>query len=174
MKEPRGIEEQWKPVVGYEGVYEVSDQGRVRSLDRQIASGRRLRGKVLAPRADSGGHLKVQLCVNGTSREKKVHRLVLEAFVGPCPPGMECCHGNDVPTDNRLANLRWASTSANAGDRVANGNDKNARKTHCPNGHPYMGHNLYIDKRGWRQCRACVRSRKAVQGDTALPRNDCL
>jgi hypothetical protein len=55
------------------------------------------------------------------SPQRQVHRLILETFVGPCPPGHECCHANDQPTDNRLVNLRWGTHLENAADRQRNG-----------------------------------------------------
>ncbi len=89
--------ERWLPVVGLEGTYEVSDLGNVRSLDRTIGHGNRTRsafGCVLKPRIGTSGYPQVYL----DGKTKSVHRLVLEAFVGRCPPGMECLHGNDIPT----------------------------------------------------------------------------
>ena len=50
-----------------------------------------------------------------------VHRLVLEAFVGPCPPGLETCHRNDDSSDNRLRNLRWGTSLSNSADAISNG-----------------------------------------------------
>ena len=96
--------EQWKPVVGWEGLYDVSDKGRVKSLRS---------GKILADRPSNGGYLIVALQREGKRFEVLVHRLVLEAFVGPCPDGMECFHDNDVAWDNRLSNLKWATHQEN-------------------------------------------------------------
>ena len=123
--------ETWRPVVGFETLYEVSDQGRVRSLDhasvrqrRDQYSGktlsyiRRHRGRMLRPGPSSSGHLSVAL---GRGNSRLVHALVLEAFVGPCPPGHECCHGDDVPANNLLGNLRWGTRSDNLHDAVRNG-----------------------------------------------------
>src|SRR3970282_914182 len=99
--------ERWLPVVGYEGSYEVSDLGRVRSLDRILPCGRRKKGIVLRPSPGAnGGHLGLHLCAY-SKRNARVHRLVLAAFVGPCPIGMEGCHDDGAPTNTRLRNLRW-------------------------------------------------------------------
>lgn len=123
--------EVWKPVVGYEGRYDVSDLGRVRSLDRveeylrqDQYSGRTLvirrfhRGRLLRAGRTASGHLSVVL---GRGQTKQVHVLVLEAFVGPCPEGLECCHHDDDPSNNRLGNLRWGTRSDNLNDAVRNG-----------------------------------------------------
>lgn len=154
--------ETWKPIPGYEGLYEVSDHGRVRSLDRRYirADGiaTRRRGRILKPVMNGSSKHQVYLCAPGEKQKPQlVHRLVLTAFVGPCPEGMEACHSNDVPTDNRLANLRWDTRSANMNDRVRNGRDPQANKTHCPQGHEYSHENTYIAPSGRRSCRVCRR-----------------
>lgn len=71
----------------------------------------------------TGGYLKVQLVGDdGNQRNLYVHRLVLSAFVGPCPNGCECCHANGVRSDNRLANLSWDTRKENHRQRVDHGN----------------------------------------------------
>lgn len=109
--------ERWLPVAGFEGAYEVSDQGRVRSLDRfvrLVAQGvetqRRVHSRVLKPGASRSGHLSVAI---GRGNSRLVHQLVLEAFVGPRPAGHECLHDNHVPSDNRLTNLHYGTRSEN-------------------------------------------------------------
>lgn len=68
------------------------------------------------------GYLEVQLRTSPSkSKMFKVHRLVLEAFVGACPAGMECCHGDGVPANCRIDNLRWDTRKNNAADRVRHG-----------------------------------------------------
>jgi hypothetical protein len=111
-----GRPETWKPVCGYEGLYEVSDYGRVRSLDRWVrygdGRGRRQPGRVLKLLPDGGGYLRVNLA--GTTRH--VHSLVLEAFAGRCVVGMERLHGPGGRADNRWPeNLRYGSKSENLG-----------------------------------------------------------
>ena len=122
----------WKAVVGFEGIYEVSDTGLVRSLDRvseyrridqysgrELVIRRKHKGRLLRPGPNHSGHLSVVLGrAHGT---KAVHLLVLEAFVGPCPEGHECLHWNDVAWDNRLKNLRWGTRSENLADSIRNG-----------------------------------------------------
>jgi hypothetical protein len=119
-------EERWLPVVGYEGLYEVSDMGRVRSVDRMVAEKngklKRLKGKILSQGIGSTGYYLVALCANGTQTTRKVHRIVLEAFVGLKPKGMLCCHGTGGPLDNRLINLSWGTYKKNAAsDRLRDG-----------------------------------------------------
>lgn len=155
-------DEKWAPVPDYEGLYEVSDRGRVRSLDRivpdSLGRDRALKGRVLTPlKGSKGRHLKVALSDGGKVRQHYIHRLVLEAFVGPCPEGAEACHYDDDPANNALENLRWASSSENRQDSVRNGRHHMARRTHCPHGHPFDEENtkLVASRPGRRICRTC-------------------
>lgn len=147
--------ETWKPVPGFEGAYEVSDRGGVRALARLSSSGRRVHAKGLYPSAAKSGHLYVTLRKNGERRKVGVHVLVLEAFVSPRPDGMDACHWNDNPADNRLPNLRWGTRSENLLDQVRNGKHHMASRTHCPSGHAYTPENTYRKPNGARCCIAC-------------------
>jgi NUMOD4 motif/HNH endonuclease len=102
--------ERWLPIEGYEGMYEVSDLGRVRSLPRFHAGGRILKPGHAGPVANVG------LSRDGRSRTYSVHTLVMRAFVGPCPEGHEVCHGPAGRRDNRLANLSYGTKSKNNGE----------------------------------------------------------
>lgn len=156
------MEEVWKPVPGYEGLYEVSNLGNVRSLARVDAQGGNRRQRMLKPsRMDVRGHRGIKLRRDGAVKSRYVHQLVLEAFIGPRPDGMEACHWNDIPDDNRLENLRWATKSANRHDCVRNGGDPNARKTHCHRGHPFNNENTRIYA-GRRHCMKCQRINEAA------------
>lgn len=115
--------ERWLPVAGYEGIYEVSDQGRVRSLDRTVPHGhtgtRRAAGRELRLLIDSGGYPFVHLG-RRPQRRVRVHVLVLETFVGPRPAGLCGLHRDDVKTNGRLSNLRWGTQSENIADGWVN------------------------------------------------------
>jgi hypothetical protein len=153
--------ELWRPIPLWEGFYEVSDQGRVRSLDRIVktaAGPRRYLGKMLRPGTNRHGYPVVVLSRAGRrGKTAKVHRLVLEAFVGPCPDGMEGCHNNGDRADARLPNLRWDTPSANQYDRRLHGTDHQVAKTECPQGHPYDDENTKVipSRPTARYCRAC-------------------
>lgn len=91
-----------------------------------------------------------------------VHVLVLEAFVGPRPsPEHKGLHRDDDPHHNHVSNLYWGTMQDNALDRVRNGNDVNARKTHCDRGHPLEGRNLapWGARYNQRVCLACNRAK---------------
>jgi hypothetical protein len=125
--------EEWRPVVGWEGLYEVSDQGRVRSLDRVVTKSNgvfmTVRGRMLRPSFDRDGYAMVGLSdVTGKrkgcvppSRSYTVHRLVCIAFHGLPPEKTETCHVSGVKADNRASNLHWGSKSKNNNDKIAHG-----------------------------------------------------
>ncbi len=106
--------EQWKDIPGHEGKYQASDLGRIRSLPR-----RRTPGKVLVQNRTKAGHCRVHL--GRDFRDTSVHRVILETFFGPCPDGMEGCHKNGDPGDNRISNLRWDSRKGNHADKIIHG-----------------------------------------------------
>lgn len=113
--------ERWRPVPGYEGLYEVSDYGRVYSVLRLDSLGRRRGGHMLRSRPNKDGHMLVGLWKDSQPWTAKVHVLVLTAFTGPRPPGREGCHGDGNPANNTLGNLRWDTTSANRRDAMRHG-----------------------------------------------------
>lgn len=158
--------ERWLPVVGWEGLYEVSDLGRIRSLSRttvnKLGVTRRLHGRVLKPFENRDtGHSQLGLHRDGVMTLVRVHLVVLEAFVGPRPDGLEACHGPTGGFDNRLANLRWDTHSANMRDRTRDGTCHHIKRTHCNLGHRLVPPNItnWYAKRGLRRCLACHRAR---------------
>lgn len=140
----------WKPVPGYKGRYEVSDDGQIRSGRRKGAP-----GGLLKASPDCLGYPSVSLCKPGGQQTARVHTLVLSAFVGPKPAGMEARHLDGDRTNNRLSNLVWGTHSENLEDQVAHGTHPHASKTHCPQGHPYDVANTYLHPAGDRRCRTC-------------------
>jgi len=116
--------EQWAPVPSWEGLYEVSTHGRVRRLRRTDAQGRTWKERIVKLRV-LGKQIPYRVVLlNRDARVeyRLVHRLVLAAFVGPCPAGMEGCHYPDRnPANNCLSNLRWDTRSSNQRDRAAHG-----------------------------------------------------
>lgn len=150
--------ERWLPVSDYEGLYEVSNYGRVRSFHRTSSD---TPPRVLRLNQLRSGYLQVALSKNGRKRFARVHRLVLESFIGPCPPEKEACHADGDRGNNNLGNLRWDTRRANALDTVRHGRNLSAARTHCPIGHRLVAPNLVlaVKKRGQRGCLACARER---------------
>jgi hypothetical protein len=109
--------ENWKTIPGYEGLYEVSDLGRVRSFNRVDELGRPRKGRILKPVVRENGRVSVTLCKNRKQKIRFVHALVLTTFVGAGSTGLQCCHNNGNPSDNRVLNLRWGTALDNSNDR---------------------------------------------------------
>ena len=110
------MKEVWRPVVGYEGLYEVSSFGRIRSLERRArtANGyRKVPGKIMSPRPHHAGYVCMQFCVGHKRSYKTYHRVVAEAFI-PNPEGLpEINHKNGDKKDNRPENLEWCTRRQN-------------------------------------------------------------
>lgn len=147
--------EVWVPVVGWEEYYEVSSEGRVKSLHRRT----HIRDLVLKGTPTPGGYLTVSLFKGKRKTTKTIHQLVAEAFFGPCPVGLEVRHLNSNQTDNSRKNIRYGTRSENVLDEVDRGTHHEARKTHCPANHLYDKDNTYYSKTGKRKCRSCNRNR---------------
>jgi len=129
------MQEVWRPVVGWEGLYEVSSLGRVKSLARRYwTSGGRvphwcnIEGRILKPAKTTYGHWFVKLSRNGKAKTRTIHILVAEAFIGPRPEGMEVCHGPNGKEDNTPANLSYGTHSQNMHDCVRDGTHQHGER----------------------------------------------
>jgi hypothetical protein len=172
MNDATPAPERLLPVPDWGDLYEVSSQGYVRSLRRGI---------ILKPSyTNSGGYALVVLCRNGTKKAQYVHQLVLEAFVGPCPVGMETRHLDGDPTNNHWApgneeetrkaggNLIYGTKRENQFDQVTHGTHPWASRDLCENDHELTEDNTWIEyyEDGTfkaRRCKACNRDRSAKQ-----------
>lgn len=169
--------EEWRDVPGWEGLYQVSDQGRVRSLTRWMINkaGRRQKstGRMLKLQHKPAGYPYINLCKDGIAKATYVHELVLTAFVGPRPSASHYSrHLDDNPKNNRVENLAWGTPSENSYDKVRNGNDYHASRSHCVNGHEFTPENTrrYTKQPGTRYCRACSREEARRRYDENLER----
>lgn len=156
--------EVYLPVVGYEGVYAVSNYGNVKSLDRPVKRERLGKvytiaqpGRVMTLGTNDDGYRTVELSLMGRRSFRLVHNLVIESHGGgPKPDGLWTRHLDGNPAHNHRPNLAYGTWSENMLDKVAHGTDHNAAKTHCPQGHDYTPENTVVWQ-GSRSCRACNR-----------------
>lgn len=120
-------EEKWVPVIGFEGLYEVSTEGRVRGLERRSFNDRLpVPAKIIAAnkakvKGKEFGYWVVRLNKDGKRQTKLLHLLVLTAFSGPRPDGMVARHDNGNTDDNRSGNLLWGTPLENNRDRYWHG-----------------------------------------------------
>ena len=127
----------WKPIPNYEG-YEASDLGEVRSWNPR--NGRGAKGsakepKLLTPnKFQDSDYLRVGMknSLTGKQNTRRIHQLVLEAFVGPCPAGHLVMHLDDDPTNNTLSNLRYGTPQENLDDMVAKGRNRSCKGENHP------------------------------------------
>lgn len=111
------VAEEWRDVVGFPGMYEVSSMGRVRSFPRTTrhkhGGPRRMNGRVLKPGLGGAGYLTVVLAREGRQISRSIHSLVVDAFIGPVPSGCNINHKSGIKTDNCLSNLEVVTYSEN-------------------------------------------------------------
>lgn len=109
--------EKWKDIEGFEGIYQVSNLGKVRSIDRIVeyknGATRKIEGKILKPRDNNEGYDQVDLYKNGVRVTMKVHRLVATAFLKNPDNLPVVNHKNSLRNDNRVKNLEWVTFSEN-------------------------------------------------------------
>lgn len=155
-------DEIWQPVPEYEGLYEVSSQGRVRSIDRYVKGKhgnlRLARGRLIAQTL-LHGYPTVRIYKDNVGQTVGVHRLLCLAFYGIPPAGYQACHNDGDRAHNTLDNLRWDSVSENHRDSVRHGTHHNAKKTRCPRGHLLSSDNLVPSALPRRCCLECSRIR---------------
>ena len=149
------MKEVWKPIKGYESLYEVSSLGRVRRTENYFNSKSKLnkqfmvkvKGRILKNRVSRGYYI-VNLCCNSKAKNYRVHRLVAETFL-PNPNNYPCInHKNGIKTDNRVGNLEWCSYSYNNKEAYRMGLKKPTWEGKCYEKHPSNHPIMQLDKLG--------------------------
>jgi hypothetical protein len=119
----------WVPVYGLPA-YQVSNLGNIKRIAHvgfhKRYGNRNFQERMLKPAKNNDGYLRLNI----GKKHKFVHVIVLESFVGPRPKGMQVCHNNGKPDDNRLENLRWDSPKNNVQDRKKHGTYQYGEKNH--------------------------------------------
>ena len=144
----------WRSVVGYEGLYEVSDTGDIYSIARRGTP-----GGLLRLHDGPYAYLITYLYQGGKSTTKNVHVLVATAFLGPRPDGLEVRHLNGDAHDNSLINLTYGTSAQNKDDQRRHGTHHNKVKDCCKDGHSFDEANT-IRENGKRACRICRNLRR--------------
>jgi hypothetical protein len=139
----------WLPIPGFDG-YLVSDTGLILGKRR----------KLLALWPGKAGYLQIGLMCGKERRHFRVHQLVMLAFVGPCPEGMEIRHLDGNPANCALSNLAYGTSAENTQDQIRHGRHNRACATHCIHGHEFTTENTYWWG-GKRHCRTCANRRVA-------------
>jgi hypothetical protein len=156
------VEETWKDIPGYEGLYEASDLGRIRTVQPH-PKGRTPANHILAASKHRNGYLNVGLHSEAGRKVLGVHRLVASAFYGVPTSGMEACHADGDRLNNRAENLRWGTRLENVRDTVKAGKHYShyRGKTHCKYGHEFNDTNTIRGGEGgkYRACRPCANRR---------------
>lgn len=127
--------EVWKDIPGFEGIYQVSDLARVRSLDR-VTKGRKIKGREIFSSLRSDGYRNVSLWKEGKQTTKTLHKIVALTFIGPRPPGLYVCHENDDKTRNIAERLRYDTPTGNSQETIRLGT------------HPRLGSDQSGEKNG--------------------------
>lgn len=171
--------EHWLDIAGYEGFYQISDQGRVRSVSRRVQHGNgelQIKSRFLSLQTMiRGGYASCVLYRFGAGENARVHILVAVAFIGPRPKGQIIRHLDGNPKNNRVSNLAWGTQSENLFDTVRHGRHRGANKTQCKLAHLLTEPNLVpsVFKEGRRSCLACSRARSEVQRFPEKNRQQC-
>lgn len=106
------MREEWRPIRSFYHLYEVSNFGRVRSLRYN---------KIMKPHTTHSGHQRVGIFEGGFRKQKYIHVLVIESFVGKRPEGLQCAHLDGNPKNNRINNLKWCTPKENMSHKKLHG-----------------------------------------------------
>jgi NUMOD4 motif len=161
--EVQGQREDWRPVPGYEGLYEVSRNGDVRSIPRPSTA-----GGIMRPGRTKKGYRHVALCKNGRQKTWKVATLVAAAFIGSRPVGLDVCHNDGDSGNDCAGNLRYDTRGGNIADQVLHGTHNHSSVDACGKcGGPLT----WVPGEGRRRCETCTREQAAARTRRYYQRN---
>lgn len=161
--------EMWRDIAEYEGYYQVSNLGQVKSLDRVIAHRHgtsKRKGRILRPSLLHARHLMVVLSKDGIKTTRYVHQLVAAAWIGPCPAGMEVCHGPNGQLNNSVSNLRYDTRNSNMLDKRRDGTHS-GRPVRRSDGVEFINMRVAAEESGCDNrdiCKVCQGKRKTTGG----------
>lgn len=168
--------EEWRDVPGYEGYYQVSNLGSVKSLKRVVvrsdSRSTTVRERILCWGRGTGGYWHVGLSKDGQVWQVMVHTLVAMVFLGERPSGYDICHNDGIKSNNAVSNLRYDTRSANLMDEVFAGRNHHAKKAFCKWGHAFSEGNFRVRNKAngltQRICKVCSKTRVAFRRDARL------
>lgn len=120
--------EEWRDIEGYEGLYQVSDWGRIKGLERFSTNNIFIKEHIKSKHSDKDGYEMVNLKKNGKHSTKKVHRLVANAFIPNLENKPLVDHINGIRDDNRVENLRWFTSKENSNTPLAREHNSESSK----------------------------------------------
>lgn len=153
-------EEIWKDIPEFEGLYQASNLGRIKSLDRYDSIGRFRPSTIRVLFEQNSGYLSLVLNKNGIKYPKTVHKMVYEAFNGVVnDSNLDVAHEDGNKYNCSISNLKLKTKSENSQDKRKHGTQNYQWKTHCDFGHVFEDWNLINFKKNIRKCLACSRAR---------------
>lgn len=156
--------ETWVSFPDFEGSYEVSSRGRVRSLDRYLSNGQFRKGQLLKPQCTRRSVAQAYLCVENIHYRISLARTVLSAFDRKPKDGEQAFHHDGDKRNCSIENLTWVNAEEASRAPIVRGTHGNVIKTLCPRGHELTGQNLrkfQFERYGKRQCRQCESLRRS-------------
>ena len=172
------MKESWKDIKGYEGLYQISNLGRVRSVDRLDSANHRLKGRIKSTSIRPNGYENVILCKNSKSKGYSVHRLVAQAFIPNPENKPQINHIDENKANNKVSNLEWVTRKENInhGNRTRTALIKMSKEVYCvETGKVYINARYASEELGVSRrsiCDVCLGKQKQTKGYTFKYKED--